>query len=227
MRLDLCAIFAFDDGGGARQPLSDVAAARSGRAAHVAFDRQPRLCDEFACGASRGQPSVIDPGGVWLARFVHVDDEGQRLVIDANEPERLLRRRHRGRRDRGDGLAHVADHSLRRVVEFDCAHDRAHPRVALSRGNVDGAHLGVRVRRAQNAAIEQALWRDVDRVADRSGDFGPAVDARPRLADDGKVGIGRQRRRLAARDLPLLFTQADAGDADLERFGAERRVFGH
>jgi len=85
----------------------------------------------------------------------------------------------------------------------------------------------MRIWRAQNAAIEQALWRDVDRVADGSGDFGSAVDARLRLADDGQVGIGRQRRRLAARDLPLLFTQADARDADLERFHAERRVFGH
>src|SRR5271165_3360327 len=67
----------------------------------------------------------------------------------------------------------------------------------------------------------------VDRIADRACDLGPAVQARMRFADNGKLNVGRQRRRLVGGNLPLLAVHADADDADGERFGAHEAVLRH
>ena len=89
-------------------------------------------------GRGRG---VIDLGRFRPPRLVHIDDERQRLVVDADEAKRFLGRGHRGRRDRDDRLADIANHGIRRIVEADGANDRAHARIALGGAGIDGAHL--------------------------------------------------------------------------------------
>ena len=74
----------------------------------------------------------------------------------------------------------------------------------------------MRQRRAQNPAVQHAGQRDIDGEAGRAGDLGAAVLPRHRLADHRELGIGRQRRRLVERDLPLHLAEADARDAERE-----------
>ena len=157
MRLDLGAVLALDHDVRGREALRDIAAARLSRPAHVAVDRQAGLRDEFARRTPGRGSRVVDFCRLRPARLVEIDDEGKRLIIDADETQRLLRRGHRGRCDGDDGLADIANHRMRRIAEGDRADDRAHPRIALGCGRVDGAHLGMRMGRPEDAGKQHAL----------------------------------------------------------------------
>ena len=121
MRLDLRAVLALDHDVRGGETLRDVAAARLSRPAHVAVDRQAGLRDEFARRTPRRGSRVVDFCRLRPARLVEIDDEGKRLVIDADETQRLFRRGHRGRGDGDDGLADIANDRMRRIAEGDCA----------------------------------------------------------------------------------------------------------
>ena len=63
----------------------------------------------------------------------------------------------------------------------------------------------------------QHAWElDIDGEARGAGHLGAAVDARHPLADERKLIVRRQRRRLAWRNLALDFTDGNVGDAERE-----------
>jgi hypothetical protein len=93
VRLDLRAVLGIDDDVRGREALRDVAAGRSSGSSHVTLDRQAGLREEFAGRAPRRSSSFVDFRRFRPQRLVEIEDEGTRPVIDADETQRLLRRR--------------------------------------------------------------------------------------------------------------------------------------
>src|ERR1039458_9024619 len=60
-----------------------------------------------------------------------------------------------------------------------------------------------------------------------AGHLGASIDPGHRLADDGETIVRRQRRRLAGRNLPLDFTDGDAGYSEWKFFLPHRLSRGH
>ena len=155
MRLHLRAIFAFDHDVGRRETLRHVAAAGFAGPRTLPFERQAGGGGNPTDGLPAPKRSSWTERRVGCARLVHIDDEWQRSIIDADEGQRLFRRRHRSRGDRGDRLADIAHDAARRVVRL-----ARRARIARTPGwraaaaDVDRPHPRMRMRRTQDAAAQ-------------------------------------------------------------------------
>ena len=173
VRLHLRAVRRVDHHVGLGEAALDVADGRPARAALVGPAHVARLRHAGGSAAAPGAPLRVGGPGederrVWLARLLHVDDERQRLVLDAHEARRLVGRGLRDRRDRGDGLPHVAHDGVLRgrllalVAKLGAAekvvHEDhgAHAGRSLGGARVDGADARVRQRGAHDARPEHA-----------------------------------------------------------------------
>ena len=155
--------------------------------------RRPLIVLFLARGAQVG----MQDDGIGLHGFAHVLHEGQRLVFDCDEFERLLRGVGIGGRDRGDRVPVVIDRVarhdvVRQVARIDevladlqqasldvgkvtAGDDRLDVGRGLRGGGVDGLDARVRMRAAQHFRMQQAGQTDVGPVAGTTGHFVHAV----------------------------------------------------
>ena len=209
MRLHLRAVFAFDDDVGFGEALLHVAA-RSGRGgtAHVSVLLKLGRSGHAAGEAETDHRRTKDRRSVDLAGFFDVDNERQHLVFDLDQAQRCfrgLRRRGRDRRDRRPDIKSTRYRPGGRPG-FDRTADNvgdnvngAHIGMAFRRFRIDRYDARMRMRRAQQPAMQHARQLDIDREARGAGHLGPAIDPRHRLADhrsaDRSSAAAAPRRR--------------------------------
>ena len=116
MGLHLGAKFALDDDIGLREALRDIAAAVGRRSAHIAVERQAGGAGNPEAWPAGAEALVIDQRRRRLARLIHVHDKGQRLVVDADQAQRLFGGGHGDGGDRGHGRADIAHDCGRRIA---------------------------------------------------------------------------------------------------------------
>ena len=227
MSLHLGGIFSLDDDIGLREALCYVASPHDRWTAHIAVQRQIGGCWKTRWMAGGCGRAVVDYRRVRFTRLLHSSDKRQRLVIDADQMQRFFGCRYRNSRDRGHGRTDIAQGCCRRIVRTGTCHDRAHAGKARRRGNIDGAHQGMRHRRTQDAAMQHTGQRHIHCEAGDAGDFGAAIRTRKRFSDHRELSVRWQRRRFVRRDSPLDSAEANAGDAGRKCFGAQRVLLRH
>ena len=196
MRLDVCLMH----GGGLEFVFDhDVGFLKAG--VHVAHGEFQDFGDVGRLGRRRfhtaGDHVLEQQRGVGGHRFIDVDDVRQHLVFDLDQGDRLFGDGVADRGDGGDGMAFVIDllarHDVARdvpevhrdafrpdVVEFlrrqvGGGHDRLHTGQLLGGGGVDRQDFGVRVRAAQDLAVDHARELQVGAVHRAARDFGDTV----------------------------------------------------
>ena len=165
---------------------------------------------------------VVDDRGALLHRVARVENRGERLVVDLDEPERRLRDRRRLRRDHGDLVADEADLAvedelvvggrlrapLPRLGDDDArdvlpGEDRLHPGEAARPRGVDGPDAGVRMRAPQHLGREHPGQVVVVREEGPPGDEPDAVHAAAVLVDLVEVPLPAHRRAPRRRAPPF------------------------
>ena len=147
--------------------------------------------------------------GIRGERGVHVEQRGQLLVLDVDEPHGLVGDLARVRRDRGDPIADEEDvvpAQHRPVLQpapealpanVRARQDRAHARERACPLGVDGHDAGVRVRAAHERGLQRAGDVEVRGVRRRAGRLRVAVDAPLRTLEE--LGAGHRAATLRRR----------------------------
>jgi len=145
-------------------------------------------------------PALVDQGRAGRERGGQVEHRWQRLVLRLDRGQGRLRGLEGDRGDRRHRLAHVADHVrgedrlvLHRGAVADVGRvgrgdDRAHAGDARGARGVEPHQTGVRLRAAEDLAVEHAGQREVRRVDRAARHLARRVDARKRLAGDPGPG---------------------------------------
>ena len=206
---------AFDDQLGLAKAARDIAAIAGGESVR---GRPPDIARPGHAAAARLRHEFESRRGIRLACLVHIDDEGQNLVLDRDERERLFRglpRRGRDRRNRLAAVARDLDFAFAGLV-YDV--DRPNAGVLRRGSDIDRNHSGMGMGRTQDSRDQHARQFHVDRKARGARDLGAAIGARHALADDIERRVASQGRRLVARDPTFDLAQCradDAGEVDL------------
>ena len=152
-------------------------------------------------------PPRLEQGRVRAQRRLRVEDAGEVLILDVDEPGRLLRRLLGLRGDQGDRLAEVAHHGIgedlragaerpdrRRlaghVAEEDVVgdvprrHDRAHARHRLRPARVDPEDPSGGPRGPRHPGVEHPRQGEVVRIAEQAVHLVAGVGPRGAGADD-------------------------------------------
>ncbi len=142
-------------------------------------------------GGLRDVPLLEDGGGRRPHRLLDGREMRQHLVVDLDQPERVLRDLLGDRGNRRDLLARVQDgrrFGLCGILEDD---HRAHAVQFLRGGHIDARDPRVRMRRSEDARVEHAGPGDVVRVFRAALGLVRTVEATNGLAEEHALAEGR------------------------------------
>src|SRR5688572_19873061 len=145
---------------------------------------------------------VVELRRVGFERALGLEDRLEHFVLDADQPKRAVRRFFIDGRDRGDAITDVAGAvDAQRVLvtrpgndavldgHFAAGSDRVHAGQRFRFARVNGDDARVRVRRAQDLAVQHARKRHVVGIDGGARYLAVAIDLAQALTDDGELAL--------------------------------------